>query len=230
MFDHVFVYFYNGCFGTHTHTHTQNTQIHSSTSRSSSVNRLLPSMLQQSHKGFFGKFKLFDKSQVTWRFIEWKFFLLTYSCSCGRGSRQCMPPLWGILLAGGTSPCFCVGSCIYSCIRAPKRWTHGGWFVMRLTGRCRWSQPPSSRNKLAYIRKAIITCRVAGKGCCRVSGYSKSSRSLSTIVKISCRRNLNLSYNSTSSYISSGFFPSRNTRFRFKFLLCWLLQTTTAAS
>ena len=27
MFDHVFVYFYNGCFGTH--MHTQNTQIYS---------------------------------------------------------------------------------------------------------------------------------------------------------------------------------------------------------
>ena len=47
IFDHVFVYFYNSCFGTH--TNTQNTQIHSSTSRSSSVNRLLPSMLQQTH-------------------------------------------------------------------------------------------------------------------------------------------------------------------------------------
>ena len=43
MFDIVCVYFYNGCFGTHTHTHTQNTHIHSSTSRSSSENRLLPS-------------------------------------------------------------------------------------------------------------------------------------------------------------------------------------------
>jgi hypothetical protein len=36
MFDHVFVYFYNGCFGTH--MHTQNTQIQE-ISRNSSVNR-----------------------------------------------------------------------------------------------------------------------------------------------------------------------------------------------
>jgi hypothetical protein len=141
--------------------------------------------------------------------------VLTYSCSCGRGSRQCMPPRWGILLAGGTSPC--AGRLVVASVAVsthaserPKRWSHGRWFGMRLTGRCRWSQPPSSRNKLAYIRKATTTCRVAGKGPCRVSGYSKSSRSSSTIVRISCRRNLNL-YNSTSSYTSSGFFRSRNT-------------------
>ena len=107
----------------------------------------------------------------------------------------------------------------------PKRWSHGIWFGMRLTGRCRWSQPPSSRN---IHPQSHYNCRVAGKGPCRVSGYSKSSRSSSTIVRISCRRNLNL-YNSTSSYISSRFLLSRNTRFRFKFLLCLLLQTTTAA-
>ena len=132
----------------------------------------------------------------------------------------------GILLAGGTSPC--VGRLVVASVAVstraserPKRWSHGRWFGVRLTGRCRWSQPPGSRNKLAYIRNATITCRVAGKGPCRVSGYSKSSRSSSTIVRISCQ-----SYNSTSSYISSGFLLSRNTRFRFKFLF---LQTTTAA-
>ena len=41
-----------------------------------------------------------------------------------------------------------------------KRWSHGGWFGKRLTGRYGWSQPPSFRNKLAYVS---ITCRVAGK-------------------------------------------------------------------
>ena len=50
-----------------------------------------------------------------------------------------------------------------------KRWSHGGWFGMRLTGRHGWSQPPSSRNKLAYVHNATITCRVAGKDPCRVS-------------------------------------------------------------
>ena len=43
-----------------------------------------------------------------------------------------------------------------------KRWSHGGWFGMRLTGRYGWSQPPSSRNKLAYVHNATITCKVAG--------------------------------------------------------------------
>ena len=50
-----------------------------------------------------------------------------------------------------------------------KRWSHGGWFGMRVTDRYGWYQPPSSRNKLAYIHNATITCRVAGKEPCRVS-------------------------------------------------------------
>ena len=81
------------------------------------------------------------------------------------------PPRWGILLAGGTSPC--AGRLVVASVAVsthaserPKRWSHGGWFGMRLTGRCRWSQPPSSRNKLAYIRNVTITCIVAGKGPC----------------------------------------------------------------
>ena len=48
MFDHVFVFFTMVALA-RTHTDTQNTQIHSRTSRSSSVNSLLPSMLEQSH-------------------------------------------------------------------------------------------------------------------------------------------------------------------------------------
>ena len=50
-----------------------------------------------------------------------------------------------------------------------KRWSDGGWFGKRLTGRNGWSQPPSSRNKLAYVHNATITCKVAGKDPCRVS-------------------------------------------------------------
>ena len=107
------------------------------------------------------------------------------------------------------SACCCVGSCFDG--------SGCGWLV----------DADDLSHQVLEIN--LYTCRVAGKGPCRVSGYSKSSRSSSMIVRISCRRNLNLSYNSTSSYISSGFFLSRNTRFRFKFLLCWLLQTITAA-
>ena len=50
-----------------------------------------------------------------------------------------------------------------------KRWSDGGWFGVRLTGRYGLSHPPSSRNKLAYVDNATITCRVAGKEPCRVS-------------------------------------------------------------
>ena len=39
-----------------------------------------------------------------------------------------------------------------------KRWSHGGWFGMRLTGRYGMSQPPSCRNKLAYVDNATIAC------------------------------------------------------------------------
>ena len=52
-----------------------------------------------------------------------------------------------------------------------KRWSYGGWFGMRLTGRYGLSHPPSFRNKLAYVDNATITyrARVAGKEPCRVS-------------------------------------------------------------
>jgi len=237
MFDRVFVYFYNGCFW---HIH-----FHPSTSRNSYVNTLLfrdlVCYITVILHASFWKCKLFDQSHVTCTFMEWKFFLLTYSCSLlgGAWMRTCVPSMQPTTLGNPAirrnfafvrSACCCVGSRTHSCIRATSAFVTR-WIVLDAVD---WSIPMVSATKfwkhpVAYIRSATKTCKVAGKEPCRVSGYSKSSRSSSTISRMSWRRNLNLSYNSTSSYVSSGFILSLNNRFLLKFLLFRLRHTTTAA-